>query len=84
MSNNHRQGQHIKATAKALGKVIHIDDERIQDHLGMIVRGPVEETLNALPDADTDIKSAGRFLSRGINSVFRTSFSSRLLQLSDK
>lgn len=39
---------------KALGNVIHIDDERIQDHLGRIVRGSVEETLNALLDAEAD------------------------------
>ncbi|MEO4045452.1 IS256 family transposase [Hoeflea sp. CAU 1731] len=37
-----------------LGNVIHIDDERIQDHLGRIVRGSVEETLNALLDAEAD------------------------------
>ena len=36
-----------KDTTKALGNVIHIDDERIRDHLGKIVRGSVEETLNA-------------------------------------
>jgi len=39
---------------KALGNVIHIDDQRIQDHLGKIVRGSVEETLNALLDAEAD------------------------------
>lgn len=38
----------------SLGNVIHIDDERIQDHLGRIVRGSVEETLNALLDAEAD------------------------------
>ena len=37
-----------------LGNVIHIDDERIQDHLGRIVRCSVEETLNALLDAEAD------------------------------
>lgn len=37
-----------------LGNFIHIDDERIQDHLGRIVRGSVEETLNALLDAEAD------------------------------
>ncbi len=39
---------------KALSNVIRIDDERIQDHLGKIVRGSVEETLNALLDAEAD------------------------------
>lgn len=37
-----------------LGNVIKIDDARIQDHLGKIVRGSVEETLNALLDAEAD------------------------------
>lgn len=37
-------------STKALSNVIRIDDERIQEHLGKIVRGSVEETLNALLD----------------------------------
>jgi transposase-like protein len=41
-------------STKGLSNVIHIDDERIQDHLGKIVRGSVEETLNALLDAEAD------------------------------
>ena len=43
-----------KQPGTALSNVIHIDDERIQDHLGKIVRGSVEETLNALLDAEAD------------------------------
>jgi putative transposase len=39
---------------KTLGKVIHIDEAQIQDHLGELVRGTVEETLNAMPDAEAD------------------------------
>ena len=31
-----------------MGQVIQIDDARIKDHLGEMVRGTVEETLNAL------------------------------------
>ncbi len=42
------------STKKPLSNVIHIDDERIQDHLRHIVRGSVEETLNALLDAEAD------------------------------
>ncbi len=34
-----------------LSNVIHIDNDRIQDHLGRVVRSTVEETLNALLDA---------------------------------
>jgi transposase-like protein len=37
-----------------LGKVIQIDEERIQQHLGELVRGTVEETLNKLLDAEAD------------------------------
>lgn len=41
-------------TTRPLDNVIRIDDERIQDHLGKIVGGSVEETLNALLDAEAD------------------------------
>ena len=34
--------------------VIRIDDERVRDHLGRIVRGTVEETLNAMLEAKAD------------------------------
>jgi transposase-like protein len=37
-----------------LSNVIRIDDERIKGHLDRIVRGAVEETLNALLDAEAD------------------------------
>ena len=40
--------------SKTLGKVVQIDDARIQDHLGELVRGTVEETLNAMLDAEAD------------------------------
>ena len=39
---------------KTLNKVVHIDDSRIQDHLGEMVRGTVEQTLNAMLDAEAD------------------------------
>ena len=38
----------------ALSNVITIDDERIRGHLDRVVRGTVEETLNALLDAEAD------------------------------
>lgn len=45
-----------------MGNVIRIEDERIQDHLKHIVRGSVEETLNALLDAEVDrLAGAGRY-----------------------
>ena len=36
---------------KPMGQVIQIDEARIRDHLGEMVRGTVEETLNAMLDA---------------------------------
>ncbi len=49
-------------STKALSNVIRIDDEGIQEHLKHIVRGSVEETLNAMLDADADrLAGAGRY-----------------------
>ena len=36
---------------KPMGQVIQIDEARIRDHLGEMVRGTVEEALNAMLDA---------------------------------
>lgn len=45
-----------------LGNVIRIDDERVREHLGRIVRGTVEETLNAMLEAEADrLCNAGRY-----------------------
>src|SRR5215469_8295762 len=45
-----------------LGNVIRIDDERVREHLGHVVRGTVEETLNALLEAEADrLCNAGRY-----------------------
>ena len=41
-------------TPSPLSNVITIDDERIKNHLDRVVRGSVEETLNALLDAEAD------------------------------
>jgi putative transposase len=41
-------------TSNPLNNVITIDDERIRSHLERVVRGTVEETLNALLDAEAD------------------------------
>ncbi|MEM6484712.1 MAG: IS256 family transposase [Pseudomonadota bacterium] len=40
--------------SKTLGKVVQIDESRIRNHLGELVRGTVEETLNAMLDAEAD------------------------------
>lgn len=39
---------------KKLGQVVNIDEAKIENHLGEIVRGTVEETLNAMLDAEAD------------------------------
>ena len=41
-------------TPSPLSHVITIDDERIKNHLDRVVRGSVEQTLNALLDAEAD------------------------------
>ena len=47
---------------KLMGQVIQIDEARIRDHLGEMVRGTVEETLNAMLDAEADqLCGAGRY-----------------------
>lgn len=47
---------------KAMGQVIQIDEARIKDHLGEMVRGTVEEALNAMLDAEADrLCGAGRY-----------------------
>ena len=40
--------------SKALGSVVQIDEGKIQAHLDQVVRATVEETLNALLDAEAD------------------------------
>ncbi len=47
---------------KELNNVIRIDEARIKDHLGEMVRGTVEEALNAMLDAEADqLCGAGRY-----------------------
>ena len=43
-----------KDSTTKLGRVVEINQERIEEHLGTIVRGTVEETLNGLLDAEAD------------------------------
>jgi len=44
----------MKKDTPQLGKVIEIDEARIKDHLGELVRGSVEDTLNTLLEAEAD------------------------------
>ena len=47
---------------KPMGQVIQIDEARIRDHLGEMVRGTVEGTLNARLHAEADqLCGAGRY-----------------------
>ena len=47
---------------RPMGQVIQIDEARVRDHLGEMVRGTVEETLNAMLDAEADqLCGAGRY-----------------------
>jgi transposase-like protein len=41
-------------STKGLGKVIRLDESELRGHLDEMVRGTVEETLNALLDAEAD------------------------------
>ena len=51
---------------KPMGQVIQIDEARIRDHLGEMVRGTVEETLNAMLDAEAE-----RFVAPGATNATR-------------
>lgn len=44
----------MKKHTPKLNNVIEIDEARIRDHLGELVRGSVEDTLNTLLDAEAD------------------------------
>ncbi len=52
---NHEETTTVKEDSRNLGKVVQIDERRIQDHLGELVRGTVEDTLNAMLDAEADV-----------------------------
>ncbi|MBI5639802.1 MAG: IS256 family transposase [Nitrospirae bacterium] len=43
-----------KNCSKKAGKIIQIDEEGVKDHLGRIVKGTVQDTLNAMLDAEAD------------------------------
>ena len=49
-------------TEKAISGAIKIDEKEIQDHIDCLVRQSVEDTLNALLNAEADaICNAGRY-----------------------
>ena len=51
---NSKQQNVSEAKDKNLSKIIKIDQAKIKSHLGEMVRESVEETLNALLDAEAD------------------------------
>ena|SRR5476649_1764504 len=66
---------------KPMGQVIQIDEVRIRDHLGEMVRGMVEETLNALLEAEADqLCGAGRYERSGAREDTRAGSYERSLQ----
>jgi len=65
---------------RVLSNVIKIDDERIKGHLDRIVRGTVEETLNALLDAEAErLVGAGRYERSGERRDYRSGHYERQL-----
>ena len=50
----HETGPEGPQQARKLSQVIQIDEGKIQEHLGEVVRSTVEETLNAMLDAEAD------------------------------
>ena len=50
----HETGAEGPQEARKLSQVIQIDEGKIQEHLGEVVRSTVEETLNAMLDAEAD------------------------------
>jgi len=69
------------SSESALNNVVRIDDERIKEHLGNIVRSSVEETLNGLLDAEADrLCNAGRYERSQGRRDFRSGSYSRKLQ----
>ena len=64
-----------------LNNVVRIDDERIKEHLGNIVRSSIEETLNGLLDAEAErLCNAGRYERSEGRRDFRSGTYSRKLQ----
>jgi transposase-like protein len=52
----------LGGTVKSLNQAIQVDEEKIQDHLGQVVRQTVEDTLNELLQQEADrLCNAGRY-----------------------
>jgi len=70
-----------KHYTKKLGNVIEINESQIQDHLGELVRGTVEETLNSMLDAEADsLCNAARYERTALRTDTRAGYYERDLQ----
>jgi len=75
------EGTMEKHYTKKLGNVIEINNSEIQDHLGELVRGTVEETLNSMLDAEADnLCHAARYERTEARTDTRAGYYSRNLQ----
>jgi len=63
------------------GRIIQIDEGKVREHLGEIVRGTVQETLNALLDEEADrLCNAGRYQRTEARRDTRAGYYERSLQ----
>ena len=70
-----------KEYSAKLDKIIQINERQIQDHLGELVRGTVEETLNNLLDAEADqLCNAARYERTAARKDTRAGYYERGLQ----
>jgi hypothetical protein len=57
------------AAEKTLNRIIKIDEGQVRQHLGEMVRSTVEETLNAMLDAEADHLCNAQRYERGITNT---------------
>ena len=70
----------VEKSNAELGRVVSIDEGKIRDHLGELVRGTVEETLNAMLDAEAEAMcGAGRYERTSERSDYRSGHYDRKL-----
>jgi hypothetical protein len=67
------QGEAAKEVQK-LSQVIQIDEGKIQEHLGEVVRSTVEETLNAMLASELKIHNCSEHNHFTFHAGFRLSF----------
>ena len=60
-----------KKYSKDLHKVIQIDEDKIKDHLGNLVKKSVEDTLNAMLDAEALNPSLNKLLCKWVYLICR-------------